>query len=76
LHRFVDWSETMLTLQVKGMTCNHCAKAVTQAVKEIDPGAEVNVDLPSGRVEVETSAASAAVAGAVTEAGYEVLSAA
>ena len=66
----------MLTLQVKGMTCNHCVKAVTQAVMEVDPGAQVKVDRPSGRVEVETSAGGAAVSAAVTEAGYEVLSAA
>ena len=66
----------MLTLQVKGMTCNHCVKAVTQAVMEVDPGARVKVDLPSGRVEVETSAGDPAVSAAVTEAGYEVLSAA
>jgi copper chaperone len=66
----------MLTLQVKGMTCNHCVKAVTQAVMEVDPKAEVKVDLPSGRVEVTTSAQAPALAAAVTEAGYEVVSAA
>ena len=64
----------MLTLQVKGMTCNHCVKAVTQAVMELDPKAEVKVDLTSGRVEVATSAQGPAVAAAVAEAGYEVVS--
>jgi len=76
LQIFVDWSDSMLTLQVNGMTCNHCVKAVTQAVMEVDPKAEVKVDLPSGRVEVTTSAQAPALAAAVTEAGYEVVSAA
>lgn len=62
----------MLTLQVKGMTCGHCVKAVTAAVREIDPQAEVSIDLGSGRVEVQTKAPADAVAAAVAEAGYEV----
>jgi copper chaperone len=63
----------MLTLQVKGMTCGHCANAVTRAVTEVDPKAQVRVDLAAGRVEVDTSASAADVAAAVTEAGYEVV---
>lgn len=63
----------MLTLEVKGMTCGHCANAVTRALKEIDPSAEVRVDLEAGRVQVETSASAEAIAAAVTEAGYEVV---
>jgi len=63
----------MLTLEVKGMTCGHCANAVTRALKDVDPKAEVRVDLEAGRVQVETSASAEAIAAAVTEAGYEVL---
>jgi copper chaperone len=63
----------MLTLEVKGMTCGHCANAVTRALKDVDPKAEVKVDLEAGRVQVETSASAAAIAAAVTEAGYEVV---
>ena len=42
------------TFQVQGMTCGHCAGAVTQAVKSVDPQAEVKVDLASGKVEVHS----------------------
>jgi len=69
----VERSQSMLTLNVKGMTCGHCANAVTRAVAEVDPKAQVRVDLEAGRVEVETSASAADVAAAVTEAGYEVV---
>jgi copper chaperone len=64
----------MVSLEVKGMSCGHCAAAVTRAIKEIDPAAEVKVDLESGRVEVQGQAAAAAVSKAVDEAGYEVVS--
>ena len=38
----------MPTLTVKGMSCNHCKQAVTQAL-EARPGvADVNVDLEKG----------------------------
>ena len=63
----------MLTLEVKGMTCGHCANAVTRALKDVDSKADVKVDLEAGRVQVETSASAAAIAAAITEAGYEVI---
>lgn len=63
----------MVELKVSGMTCNHCVMAVTRAVKEIDPAAEVRVDLAAGKVQVEGKAAAGQVAAAITEAGYEVL---
>jgi copper chaperone len=42
------------TFQVQGMSCGHCVGAVTQAVKTVDPQAEVKVDLASGKVEVQS----------------------
>ena len=60
------------TFDVKGMTCGHCERAVTQAVKTLDPQAEVKIDLPSGKVEVQTTQPREAVAAAITEEGYAV----
>ena len=65
----------MLSLQVKGMTCGHCVKAVTQAIQEIDTTAEVTVDLAQGRVDVDSKAAPQAITEAIAEAGYEVVDA-
>lgn len=62
----------MLSFQVEGMTCGHCVKAVTQAVQDVAPGAKVDIDLPSGRVQVEGAADAAAVSHAIDEAGYTV----
>ena len=55
---------------VEGMSCNHCVKAVTEAVRAVDPAARVDVDLASGTVKVDSSAPRDAVAAALDEAGY------
>lgn len=60
------------TFQVQGMSCGHCANAVTQAIKSVDPQAEVKVDLASGKVEVQSAADHGALAGAIEEEGYKV----
>ncbi|NML42477.1 heavy-metal-associated domain-containing protein [Ramlibacter sp. G-1-2-2] len=60
------------TFQVQGMSCGHCANAVTQAVKAVDPQAQVKVDLASGKVEVASQQDHAAIARAIEEEGYKV----
>ena len=36
------------TLQVEGMTCGHCERAVTQAVQQIDPAATDGTEVAVG----------------------------
>lgn len=60
------------TFQVQGMSCGHCVGAVTQAVKALDPAAEVKVDLPTGKVEVQSDKDRQAIAQAIQEEGYTV----
>ncbi|HZY15977.1 MAG TPA: cation transporter [Ramlibacter sp.] len=60
------------SFQVQGMTCGHCVRAVTQALKSLDPQAEVQVDLAAGRVEVQSQQDRAALAQAIAEEGYQV----
>lgn len=60
----------MLEFQIPNMTCNHCVKAVTEAVKTADPAAQVQVDLATHRVEVETGAPREAVVARLADAGY------
>ncbi len=60
------------TFQVQGMSCGHCVGAVTQAIRALDPQAEVQVDLASGRVEVQSGQERAALAAAIEEEGYKV----
>ncbi len=60
------------TFDVKGMTCGHCERAVTQAVKAVDPAAEVKIDRAAGKVEVQTQQPREAIAHAIAEEGYAV----
>jgi copper chaperone len=57
---------------VQGMSCNHCAKAVTQAVRQVDPQAQVQVDLAGKKVEVESAQPRQALAKAIADEGYAV----
>ncbi|MEO7392236.1 MAG: cation transporter [Ramlibacter sp.] len=61
-----------ITFEVKGMSCGHCERAVTQAVKSVDPQAQVRVDLAGGKVEVQTTQPRDAIAHAIAEEGYAV----
>ena len=67
---------TTSTYTVTGMTCGHCVKSVTEEVAKIDGVTNVDVDLASGRVTVESASPidDTAFAAAVDEAGYEVAS--
>jgi copper chaperone len=58
------------SFNVQGMTCGHCEKAVTQAVKSVDPQAEVKIDRASGKVEVASAQPREAIAAAIAEEGY------
>ena len=58
--------------QVEGMTCGHCERAVVHAVREADSDAIVRVDLPSGRVDVDSDKAREVIASAIREEGYKV----
>jgi copper chaperone len=61
----------MIAFEVNDMTCGHCVSTITKAVKTVDPGATVQIDLASHLVTVEPGAADAATVGAaIREAGY------
>ncbi len=60
-------------LSVKGMSCQHCVKAVTQAIRAQDAQAEVAIDLATNKVVVKTALSHEATAKAISDEGYEVM---
>ena len=60
------------TFTVTGMTCGHCEKAVTRALKQVDPQAEVQIDRAQSLVQVQSSQPREALAHAIAEEGYAV----
>ena len=57
---------------VTGMTCGHCEQAVTRALKQVDPLADVRVDRAANQVVVQSHQARELLAQAIAEEGYEV----
>lgn len=65
-----------ITLQVSGMSCEHCERAVKQALGEVPGVEDVQVSLAEGKVDVAYDPAQAglpALKEAIEEAGYDVV---
>jgi copper chaperone len=63
----------MLSLKVSGMTCGGCINAVTRAVQAQDPQAQVQADLATQIVNLETSLSLEKASQLITDAGFPVL---
>ena len=59
---------------VEGMTCGHCEKAVTQALKKLDAQATVLIDRAHNQVHVDSTQPRDALAKAIADEGYRVSS--
>lgn len=66
---------TIAEYSVQGMTCGHCAQAVTSEIQKLQGVTDVEVTVESGLVKVTSDAALNVedVAAAVDEAGYELV---
>lgn len=62
----------MVELTVSGMRCGPCARAVTDAVRSIDPAAGVEIDLETKLVSIDSEADIGRLRAAIAEAGYQV----
>lgn len=60
----------MYKFKVNDMTCGHCASIVDKAVKTVDPGAQVTIDLTAHHVEIQSEKPASVFATAITDAGY------
>lgn len=64
-----------ITLNVKGMSCGHCVKAVEGSVGELDGVNKVQVDLKAGTVDVEYNSEAVsleAIKETIDDQGYDV----
>ncbi|MGN2434846.1 heavy-metal-associated domain-containing protein [Pseudomonas syringae] len=61
----------MQLFTVQGMTCGHCVRAVTEAIKSDDPAAQVQVELASKQVKVQSSLSPEQIIGLIGEEGYQ-----
>jgi copper ion binding protein len=62
------------TLKVRGMSCEHCVRAVSKALEELPGLSDVRVELKSSTASFKYDPAKtdlAAIEAAIVEAGYE-----
>ena len=63
------------TVDVKGMTCNHCVMSVEGALKDLEGVSEVSINLDEGKVDIKYDADKVSkdkMTDAVEEQGYDV----
>ena len=61
-----------IELKVDGMTCDHCVRAVTEAISSVDGVSEASVDLDAGAATLTGEGVDLeAVVAAIVEEGYE-----
>lgn len=60
-----------ITLKVTGMTCQHCVRAVREALAAVPGVTAALVDLDSGTARVEGEVAPPDLIHAVVDAGYQ-----
>ncbi|MFM0084806.1 heavy-metal-associated domain-containing protein [Paraburkholderia sediminicola] len=62
-----------MELEVKDMTCGHCASVITKAVKDVDTQAKVEIDIAARTVRIESARASGDFISAIRSEGYSPL---
>ncbi|MGX5218102.1 heavy-metal-associated domain-containing protein [Pseudomonas sp. S9] len=60
----------MQLFKVDGMRCGHCIKAITDAIKTADAQAQVEVDLASAEVRVDSILDATQLGALISKAGY------
>ena len=63
-----------MDIQVEGISCQHCVKSVTEAVKSVASEASVDVSLDSGVVRIDGASEEQrpAIQDAIVDQGYEI----
>lgn len=64
----------MVEIKVAGMTCGGCVRSISNALKSHDEKAEINVDLNTQTVSINSVMTIDEISKTITEAGFSVLS--
>jgi copper chaperone len=59
-----------MEIRIEGMSCEHCVRRVTEAIRKVTGVTSVRVDLPSATAFVEGSPDLARIAESIQQAGY------
>jgi len=59
-----------MKLHIESMTCGGCARSVTATIKDVDPAATIEIDLPGRNVKIESSQPVDSFTKALDDAGF------
>jgi copper chaperone len=59
-----------MQFHIDNMTCGGCARAVTAAIRSVDPAATIRADPPARRVDVDTTRSETEIREALAAAGF------
>ncbi len=59
-----------MKFEIANMTCGGCARSVTATIKDLDPNAQVDIDVATKLVNVQSSATVEQLTEALTEDGF------
>lgn len=59
-----------MQFHITTMTCGGCARGVTKTIHAVDATAKVDIDLPTQRVTINTTAPRDKIVTALTDAGF------
>jgi copper chaperone len=62
----------MISLNIQGMSCQHCVGSITRAITQKDPAAQVKIDLTTAHLEAQTVLDVATLSQLITALGFEV----
>jgi copper chaperone len=60
----------MIEFTLPTMTCNHCVLTVTETVQRVDADAQLQIDLPTHQVRIDSKQPQERFAEALAEEGY------
>lgn len=60
----------MLELELKDMSCGHCAGVIRKTIMAVDDAAQIDIDVPSQKVRIESDEDAEAFISALRAAGY------
>jgi copper chaperone len=60
----------MIELTLPTMTCGHCVKTVTETVRRLDASAQVDADLATHRVRIDSTQPADTLKKALADEGY------
>ncbi len=63
----------MSTVKIKGMSCQHCVKSVTEAMEKLEGSSNVKVNLDAGEASYDGDVDLDTVKAAIAGIGFEVI---